>query len=144
MDALGFRCVNLSRQQDGKHTSMLFPVDIGPGINIYIIQNGCFKQNKGGKLHGISITGHVVYVTFRRPSLTLCGSNAKSSNFSSTCFHAIEFAGCHIFPSLTSPSLCQRIYSDVFALMYNLCKRGVTGKYLKIFCGTRLFTAAAS
>src|SRR4026209_1230982 len=60
------------------------------------------------------------------------------------CFHAIEFAGCRIFPSSTSPSLCQRIYSDVFALMYNLCKRGVTGKYLKIFCGTHLFGAASS
>ena len=66
---------------------MLFPSDVEPGIIMDIIQKGCFKHIYGGKLYGINITSHVLWLaliipkrmnpSLVRPSLTLQEPNAN-------------------------------------------------------------------
>ena len=105
-------------------------------------------------LCSVVVTGHVVQVTFNisnglkpsdaSPSLTLRGSNAKCWYVSSTCFQAKELAWCRTLPSLINSFVCQCIYADVISFIYNLCSRGISGKYLRILRGTFFFLTLPS
>ncbi|KAM3684554.1 hypothetical protein ACJW31_11G052400 [Castanea mollissima] len=87
-----------------KYTSILFPGALRPGISKDKIIYGSFIHLHGGKLYGISTTGHMLYdvlmlpnglnPSLAKPSRTLRESAANQACFLSNSFHTIESAGC--------------------------------------------------
>jgi hypothetical protein len=100
---------------------------------------------QGDKLYGTNMTGQVLWLVLMfpkglkpfdaRPSLTFCGSDAKSECSVSNALQASPFAGCLNTPSFVRPSACHLMWEAVCCDMYNLCNLEANGKHRNTFTG---------
>ena len=128
-----------------KYTSIAIPGELGPRIIKDKMKFGCFMNNQGGKLYGITMTSQVLWIELMlpnglnlsdaSPSLTLRGFDAKSGCFSSNEFHASPSTGCLNTPSFVHPSACHLIFVAVCCDINILCKRGISGNHCNTLMG---------
>src|SRR5688572_220378 len=107
-----------------------------------------FTHSHGGRLSGVTSTGHILYWVLMLPnglnpsvakaSLRFLGSFAKPGYFRSKSFHASPSAGWLITLATGFLTfLCHCVSSEVCFEAKILFNLGNSGKCLKTLCGTR-------
>ena len=97
----------------------------------------------GGRLYGIKMTSHVLWVVLifpyglnpsaANPSLILWSSDENSMYLESKDFQTSESAGCLINPSFTRPLACHFIWLAVSGDMNSRFNLGFKENHLRIF-----------
>ena len=132
-----------------KYTSILFSSEVGPRTNNDSMKEDLFMHIHGGRLHGIKMIGHVLWVLLifpyglnpsdANPSLTLRGSDENSMYLESNDFQASESIRCLSNPSFTRPLACHFIWLAVLGDINSHCNLGFKGNHRKIFAGFFFF-----
>ena len=132
-----------SSTRDCKYTSILFPSEIGPGINNDSMKENLFMHIHWGRFYEIKMTGQVLWVLLIFPyglnpsannlSLTFRGSDENSMYLESNDFQASKSTRCLSNPSFTWPLACHLIWLVVSGDINSHCNLGFKGNYHRIF-----------